>query len=65
MCISNKQVSLESTRAHLQKQLRQKEADCNRMAVQIRVGRHETVALIQQLVALCDEVKLLSCVLEK
>ncbi|KAK2186785.1 hypothetical protein NP493_189g05031 [Ridgeia piscesae] len=36
MCISNKQVSLESTRAHLQKQLRQKEADCNRMAVQIR-----------------------------
>ena len=58
MCISNKQVSLESTRAHLQKQLRQKEADCNRMAVQIRVGRHDRVALTQQLVVLCDEVKL-------
>lgn len=32
------QVSLESNRAHLQKQLRQKDADCNRMAVQIRVS---------------------------
>lgn len=28
--------SLETTKAHLQKQLRQKEGDCNRMAVQIR-----------------------------
>ena len=28
--------ALESTRAHLQQQLRQREADCNRMAVQIR-----------------------------
>ena len=32
------QQSLESTRAHLQKQLRTKDADCNRMAVQIRVS---------------------------
>ncbi|XP_071948122.1 outer dense fiber protein 2-like isoform X2 [Antedon mediterranea] len=30
------QSSLESTRAHLQNQLRKREADCNRMAVQIR-----------------------------
>merc|ERR1712226_1425107 len=30
------QKSLEQTKGHLQKQLRQKEADCNRMAVQIR-----------------------------
>ena len=46
MSISNKQVSLESTRAHLQKQLRQKEADCNRMAVQIRVGRGGNVGVL-------------------
>ena len=48
MSISNKQVSLESTRAHLQKQLRQKEADCNRMAVQIRVGRNGNVRVLKQ-----------------
>ncbi|KAH9498966.1 Outer dense fiber protein 2 [Bulinus truncatus] len=36
VALSNLQGSLESTRAHLQKQLRVKEADCNRMAVQIR-----------------------------
>lgn len=36
MAISGLQTSLESNRAHLQKQLRQKEGDCNRMAVQIR-----------------------------
>ncbi|KAK7491643.1 hypothetical protein BaRGS_00017096 [Batillaria attramentaria] len=34
--LGNLQESLETTRAHLQKQLRTKEADCNRMAVQIR-----------------------------
>ncbi|XP_076436220.1 outer dense fiber protein 2-like isoform X4 [Babylonia areolata] len=34
--LGNLQDSLETTRAHLQKQLRSKEADCNRMAVQIR-----------------------------
>ena len=37
MTISSLQSSLNGTRAHLQKQLRQKDADCNRMAVQIRV----------------------------
>ena len=37
--MGNLQDSLESTRAHLQKQLRTKEADCNRMAVQIRVSK--------------------------
>ena len=31
------QTSIESTRAHLQNQLRKREGDCNRMAVQIRV----------------------------
>ncbi|BFZ20549.1 hypothetical protein BsWGS_23585 [Bradybaena similaris] len=36
LSLSNIQGSLESTRAHLQKQLRMKEADCNRMSVQIR-----------------------------
>ncbi|XP_055897052.1 outer dense fiber protein 2-like isoform X7 [Biomphalaria glabrata] len=36
VALGNLQGSLESTRAHLQKQLRLKEADCNRMAVQIR-----------------------------
>lgn len=36
--LSSLQKSLEATRAHLQKTLRQKEADCNRMAVQIRVS---------------------------
>ncbi|CAL1546940.1 unnamed protein product [Lymnaea stagnalis] len=36
VALSNLQGSLESTRGHLQKQLRTKEADCNRMAVQIR-----------------------------
>ncbi|XP_059166435.1 outer dense fiber protein 2-like isoform X5 [Physella acuta] len=36
MALSNLQGSLENTRGHLQKQLRTKEADCNRMAVQIR-----------------------------
>ena len=36
VAINSLQSSLESTRAHLQKQLRQKEADCNRMAVQVR-----------------------------
>ena len=35
--MSGVQSNLESTRGHLQKQLRQKEGDCNRMAVQIRV----------------------------
>ncbi|XP_052092018.1 outer dense fiber protein 2-like isoform X6 [Mytilus californianus] len=34
--LSGLQHSIEQTRAHLQKQLRQKEADCNRMAVQVR-----------------------------
>ncbi|KAL8602079.1 hypothetical protein ACOMHN_007349 [Nucella lapillus] len=34
--LGNLQDSLETTRGHLQKQLRTKEADCNRMAVQIR-----------------------------
>lgn len=38
MALSSLQSSLEITRAHLQKQLRTKEGDCNRMAVQIRVG---------------------------
>ena len=38
MAVTNLQESLESNKAHLQKQLRQKEGDCNRMAVQIRVG---------------------------
>ena len=38
--LSSLQKSLEATRAHLQKTLRQKEADCNRMAVQIRVSDH-------------------------
>ena len=37
VAISGLQSSLENTRGHLQKQLRTKEADCNRMAVQIRV----------------------------
>lgn len=36
--LSGLQHSIEQTRAHLQKQLRQKEADCNRMAVQVRVS---------------------------
>ncbi|XP_048244947.1 outer dense fiber protein 2-like isoform X2 [Haliotis rufescens] len=36
MALSGLQGTLEGTRAHLQKQLRTKEADCNRMAVQIR-----------------------------
>ena len=30
--------SIESTKAHLQNQLRKREADCNRMAVQLRVN---------------------------
>lgn len=34
--------TLESNRAHLQKQLRQKDGDCNRMAVQIRNLRSES-----------------------
>ncbi|ELT92350.1 hypothetical protein CAPTEDRAFT_72575, partial [Capitella teleta] len=34
--VSGLQSSLEKTRGHLQKQLRTKDADCNRMAVQIR-----------------------------
>ena len=38
VALGNLQDSLEATRAHLQKQLRTKEADCNRMAVQIRVS---------------------------
>ena len=33
---SNVQSSIETTRGHLQKQLKQKEADCNRLSVQIR-----------------------------
>ena len=37
LAMSSMQSSLEATRAHLQKTLRQKEGDCNRMAVQIRV----------------------------
>ncbi|XP_021362362.1 outer dense fiber protein 2-like isoform X5 [Mizuhopecten yessoensis] len=36
IALNGLQTTLESTRAHLQKQLRTKEADCNRMAVQIR-----------------------------
>ncbi|XP_064649326.1 outer dense fiber protein 2-like isoform X2 [Lineus longissimus] len=36
LTLASVQHSLESTRGHLQKQLRQKEADCNRMAVQVR-----------------------------
>ncbi|GFN76801.1 outer dense fiber protein 2-like [Plakobranchus ocellatus] len=36
LALSNLQGSLESTRGHLQKQLRSKEGDCNRMSVQIR-----------------------------
>ncbi|XP_025114479.1 outer dense fiber protein 2-like isoform X3 [Pomacea canaliculata] len=36
LALSKLQEALETTRAHLQKQLRTKEADCNRMAVQIR-----------------------------
>ncbi|CAH1785379.1 unnamed protein product [Owenia fusiformis] len=36
LALSGVQSSLEQTRGHLQKQLRTKEADCNRMAVQIR-----------------------------
>lgn len=38
MALTKLQSSMESTRGHLQKELRTKEADCNRMAVQIRVG---------------------------
>ena len=38
LALSGLQSSMESTRGHLQKELRTKEADCNRMAVQIRVG---------------------------
>ena len=38
LAVSSLQSSLEQTRGHLQKQLRQKDADCNRMAVQIRVS---------------------------
>ncbi|XP_050389971.1 outer dense fiber protein 2 isoform X3 [Patella vulgata] len=34
--LTNLQGTLESTRGHLQKQLRTKDSDCNRMAVQIR-----------------------------
>jgi outer dense fiber protein 2 len=34
--VSSLQSSLNLTRAHLQKQLRQKDADCNRLSVQIR-----------------------------
>ena len=40
--MSGLQSSLENTRGHLQKELRTKEADCNRMAVQIRVGINST-----------------------
>lgn len=36
LATSSLQTSLEQTRGHLQRQLRQREADCNRMAVQIR-----------------------------
>ncbi|XP_067941225.1 outer dense fiber protein 2-like [Watersipora subatra] len=36
MASATLQSSLEQTRAHLQRELRQREADCNRMAVQIR-----------------------------
>lgn len=38
MALTKLQSSLESTRGHLQKELRMKEADCNRLAVQVRVG---------------------------
>lgn len=36
MASATLQSSLEQTRAHLQRELRQREGDCNRMAVQIR-----------------------------
>jgi len=45
MAASTVQSSLNWTRAHLQKQLRQKDADCNRMAVQIRVTMAYTPVL--------------------
>ena len=38
MALTKLQSSMETTRGHLKKELRTKEADCNRMAVQIRVG---------------------------
>ena len=38
LAMTSAQSGLEATRAHLQKTLRQKEGDCNRMAVQIRVS---------------------------
>jgi len=37
VAVSGQQSSLKVTKAHLQNHLRQKEGDCNRMAVQIRV----------------------------
>lgn len=36
--LADLQGSIEATRAHLQNQLRKREGDCNRMAVQIRVS---------------------------
>ncbi|XP_041370939.1 outer dense fiber protein 2-like isoform X3 [Gigantopelta aegis] len=60
LAMRNIQTSMESTRAHLQKQLRQKEADCNRMAVQIRTiegntGQYRTE--IEHLQSLLDKAK--------
>lgn len=46
MALSGLQSSIENTRAHLQKQLRTKEADLNRMAVQIRVSDWNLASLV-------------------
>jgi outer dense fiber protein 2 len=49
VAMGNLQESLETTRGHLQKQLRSKEADCNRMAVQIRVCLRFFFTFVQRL----------------
>lgn len=48
LALSGLQSSLENTRGHLQKELRTKEADCNRMAVQIRVGAFVDTSLFTE-----------------
>ncbi|KAL3872491.1 hypothetical protein ACJMK2_040412 [Sinanodonta woodiana] len=59
--MSGVQEAQENTRAHLQKQLRTKEADCNRMAVQIRTleseNAHHKIELehLKELVAAAKE----------
>ncbi|KAK3587189.1 hypothetical protein CHS0354_016885 [Potamilus streckersoni] len=61
IAMSGMQEAQENTRAHLQKQLRTKEADCNRMAVQIRTleseNAHHKIELehLKELVAAAKE----------